>query len=208
MKAVRQRMQGVAAMLITTLLQIRPGIVQRKQLLRFDSIMAMSLWPRFLAHPVLDNVTCKAAAAVRPLWTRSAQKCGALEWNKRVNVACGDPLPPWWIFLILVQSAADRSAAARPAATTYNRVNYDIRRHRITPIDGRQNGQIHSFLHSVIRWTLLLAQSLHTEMPSLENRKRVIRPSSHRCMASTAAATAFRQRFRINLNATRRLRRQ
>jgi len=46
--------------------------------------------------------------------------------------------------LILVQSASDRSAviaAVRPAA--YNKVNYDIRRHRITAIDGRPE-PIHS----------------------------------------------------------------
>jgi len=48
-------MQGVVGFLITTLLQIYQGIFQWKNCqnqLRFDRIMAVSLWSHFLAHPV------------------------------------------------------------------------------------------------------------------------------------------------------------
>jgi len=54
-EVVWQYMQVAVGLLITTLLQIYQGIFQRKKIknqLRFDRIMAMSLWPHFLAHPV------------------------------------------------------------------------------------------------------------------------------------------------------------
>ena len=54
-KVVWQHMQGVVGLLITTELQIYPkkssGILKKNQL-RFDRIMAISLCPRFLAHPI------------------------------------------------------------------------------------------------------------------------------------------------------------
>ena len=54
-KVVWQHMQRVVVFLITSLLQIYQGIFQSKSFvkrLRFDRIMAMSLWPHFLAQPV------------------------------------------------------------------------------------------------------------------------------------------------------------
>jgi len=55
-KVVWQHTAGAAGLLITSLLQINRGIFQRKKhflnQLRFDRIMAMSLWPHFLAHTV------------------------------------------------------------------------------------------------------------------------------------------------------------
>jgi len=52
-----QHLQRVVGYLITTLLQIYPGILSSREKkfvnrFRFDKIMAMSLWPRFLVHPV------------------------------------------------------------------------------------------------------------------------------------------------------------
>jgi len=45
-KVVWQHMEGVVGFLITSLLQIHPGIFQCKVYgLRFDRTMAMSLWP-------------------------------------------------------------------------------------------------------------------------------------------------------------------
>jgi len=49
-KVMWQHMQGVVGYLITTLLQIYKGILKRKNVenqLRFDRIIAMSLWPHF-----------------------------------------------------------------------------------------------------------------------------------------------------------------
>jgi len=54
-KVVWQHMQGVVGLLITTELQIYQKKIQwnfKKNQLRFDRIMAISLCPRFLAHPI------------------------------------------------------------------------------------------------------------------------------------------------------------
>jgi len=61
-KVVRQHMQGVVEFLTTSLLQIYQGTSQWKNenLLRFNEIMAMSLWPHCLAHPVCFEKSCYA----------------------------------------------------------------------------------------------------------------------------------------------------
>jgi len=54
-KVVLYHVQGLVGFLITTSLKIYQEIFQWKRLenwLKFDRIMAMSLWPHFLAHPV------------------------------------------------------------------------------------------------------------------------------------------------------------
>ena len=54
-RAVWRHMQGAVGFLITTLVHIYYWIIQWKNIenqLRFDSIMAMSLWPHFLTHRV------------------------------------------------------------------------------------------------------------------------------------------------------------
>ena len=55
-KVVWQHMQGALGFLIRIQLQILQRNLPVKKIsvnrLRFDRIMVMSLWPRFLAHPV------------------------------------------------------------------------------------------------------------------------------------------------------------
>ena len=57
-KVVWQHMQGVVEFLITSLLQIYQGILQWQTFvnrLRFERIMAKSLWPHFLDHRLYDD---------------------------------------------------------------------------------------------------------------------------------------------------------
>ena len=57
-KLVYQHMHGAVGFLICIKLQIYQGIFQWKSFvnrLKFDRIMVMSLWPRFLARPVEFN---------------------------------------------------------------------------------------------------------------------------------------------------------
>jgi len=67
-KVVWKHMQGAMGFLITNLLQIYQGIFQWKKFvnrLRFDRIIAMSLWPHFLTHPVVLMVS----------WPQSPHPC-------------------------------------------------------------------------------------------------------------------------------------
>jgi len=59
-KVVWEHMHGVVRFLVTSFLQIYPGIFQWKfyfswNRLRFDRIMAMSLWPHFFGPPCISE---------------------------------------------------------------------------------------------------------------------------------------------------------